>query len=122
MRSWLFNRVLALRVEHQCWGQRIDGDPENYPSAPLWGRGRLSSSLQLREWEESVMKDAVAWCHFLEHCGLQQERRSCVLKPEHFQYQFTENTLVLEFMLPPGAFATSLVREIAGLGNSRSHE
>jgi tRNA pseudouridine13 synthase len=122
MRSWLFNRALALRVRRQCWQQLVDGDPVFYPSAPLWGRGRLSSSLQLREWEESIMNDAITWCHFLEHCGLQQERRPCVLKPEQFRHRLSENNLTLEFLLPPGTYATSLIREIADVGNSRTIE
>lgn len=118
MRAWLFNQVLAYRLEQQCWQQRVDGDPENHPSAALWGRGRLASSLQLRQWEEQVMNDNLAWCHFLEHCGLQQERRPCVLKPEQFHYQLVDNNLILEFLLPPGTYATSLIREIADTGNA----
>ena len=118
MRSWLFNKVLALRVEQQCWQQLVEGDPQTHPSAPLWGRGRLSSASLLREWEEKIMNDAIVWCHFLEHCGLQQERRPCVLKPAQFHYQIAANNLVLEFLLPPGAYATSLIREIADIGNT----
>ena len=113
MRSWLFNQVLALRVQQQCWDRAIEGDPEVYPSAPLWGRGRLNSTLQVREWEESIMKQHINWCHFLEHCGLQQERRPCVLKPSQFSYRLQEDSTILEFVLPPGTYATSLIREIA---------
>ena len=118
MRAWLFNQMLACRVEQQCWQQRVEGDPESYPSTALWGRGRLASSLPLRQWEEQIMKDHLAWCHFLEHCGLQQERRPCVLMPEQFRYQLLGNNLTLEFLLPPGAYATSLIREIAATGNT----
>lgn len=115
LRSWLFNAVLDLRVQHQCWDRVVEGDPELYPSAPLWGRGRLASSLQVRAWEESIMKASADCCHFLEHCGLQQERRPCVLKPQHLQYQLEDDSVMLEFILPPGTYATSLIREIADL-------
>jgi tRNA pseudouridine13 synthase len=44
--------------------------------------------------------------------GLKQERRSISLYPKNMQWQKAEqNNLVVEFDLPTGCFATSVLRE-----------
>ncbi|MCO1334589.1 tRNA pseudouridine(13) synthase TruD [Microbulbifer sp. OS29] len=118
-RSWLFNQVLAERVNLSSWRSVVDGEPEGQPSGPLWGRGRGLSTLALGELEQQVLSSWHSWCNWLEHCGLKQERRSLVLSPEAFQYQWEGDHLLLEFALPPGTFATALLREIAQLVNVR---
>lgn len=42
-RAWLFNQVLAARVEQGLWQQPLEGDVliDGLPTGPLWGRGRL---------------------------------------------------------------------------------
>ncbi|MGL4517570.1 MAG: tRNA pseudouridine(13) synthase TruD, partial [Shewanella sp.] len=51
-------------------------------------------------------------CYGLEHAGLEQERRPLLLEPQGLQYQQTADGLVLEFILPAGSFATSVLREL----------
>ena len=46
---------------------------------------------------------------------MKQERRSLVLKPEAFQYEWKEGDLWLDFWLPSGCFATSVLRELIKL-------
>ena len=38
-RSWLFNEVLAERVEQGNWRDLLDGEPDHSPTGPLWGDG-----------------------------------------------------------------------------------
>jgi tRNA pseudouridine13 synthase len=115
-RSWLFNRVLAERVSDLSWNCIVDGDPRIEPTGPLWGRGRLACSGPLRELEERVMQEYPSWCHFLEHCGLQQERRALQVIPQDLCWRLDGAVLALEFALPAGAYATSLLRELVSFG------
>lgn len=119
-RSWLFNLVLAERVRQGNWRDLLEGEPQAEPTAPLWGRGRSLSAESLAELEQQLLEPWQPWCNWLEHCGLKQERRPLVLKPAAFTYEWSENDLKLEFALPPGTFATALLREVADLVNVAS--
>ena len=117
-RSWLFNQVLARRVAVDNWRQAIDGDAlseTGMPTGPLWGRGRSITQGGAAELEQKVLAPWEAWTNGLEHCGLNQERRSLVLQPENFEWQLHDNALTVSFALPPGQFATAVLREIARL-------
>ena len=115
-RSYLFNRVLAGRVANGSWDQIVDKDPDS-TSGPLWGRGRSQVSDALAQVEMQALEGKAAWLRGLEHVGLQQERRALVLKPVGFSWEQKGGGLNLAFGLPPGAFATSVLREIAFLSN-----
>lgn len=119
-RSFLFNRVLEERVKSCSWSVPIDGDVltnAGWATAPLWGRGRSATSEDALAIERSVLAPLAAWTNGLEHCGLNQERRSLVLKPANmsWDYRESERLLLLEFALPPGEYATSVLREICDL-------
>lgn len=114
-RSWLFNQVLALRVEQNCWTQVLDGDPWERASGPLWGRGRPLSSGSTLELEQQALAPWSNWRGGLEHVGLNQERRALLLQPEEASWRWLEEDLELSFTLPPGTFATAVLREIAQL-------
>ncbi|SEA28988.1 tRNA pseudouridine(13) synthase TruD [Microbulbifer marinus] len=116
-RSWLFNQVLAERVRESNWQQPLAGEPQSEPTGPLWGRGRNLATETLAELEARVLEPWQRWCDWLEHCGLKQERRPLVLRPEAFNHVWEGDDLVLEFALPVGAFATALLREVAELVN-----
>lgn len=115
-RSWLFNLVLARRVEAGNWRQHVEGDTADsagFPTGPLWGRGRSTVQGEAAGLEESVLAPWQTWTNGLEHCGLNQERRGLVLQPEGFSWQLDADLLELNFSLPPGQFATAVLREIA---------
>lgn len=114
-RSWLFNLVLGARVGRGDWPQRLEGDPQPEASGPLWGRGRPPASGASLELEESVLAPWNQWCAGLEHVGLNQERRPLVLQPEAFEWEWLGGDLWLRFRLPPGTFATAVLRELAHL-------
>jgi tRNA pseudouridine13 synthase len=130
VRSYLFNHVLADRVRTEEWRNVIDGDPQlgDLPllaTAPLWGRGRSLSLETLAEREKCLLEPYALFCEKLEHLGLQQERRALLLKPENVSVRREENDWVLGFSLPPGAYATSVLREFLQLKNiqhSQQHQ
>jgi len=113
-RSFLFNWVLSQRVQDGNWKVTIPGDviDEQMPTGPLWGRGRLSSTDQTLANEQHVLNYLPRWCDALEHQGLQQERRKLVLLPSNLNWQWGTESLVLQFELAPGQFATSVLREL----------
>ncbi|VAW98863.1 tRNA pseudouridine(13) synthase [hydrothermal vent metagenome] len=139
-RSWLFNQVLALRVEQTNWATGLAGDVyqldgskkvfgtdvldeeisqrllENdiHPTAPLWGAGDLMTKRDALQQEQIVLEDWAAWRKKLEQVGVKQQRRATRVVPIDLEYDFNQeqNLLKLLFKLPSGAYATNLVREI----------
>lgn len=116
-RSYLFNLVLAERVRQNTWRSVLEGDAclGELPSGPLWGRGRSIVTSTAGKLESQVLLDFANWCDKLEHSGLSQDRRALVLQPLNLSWRVDERTLKLNFGLPPGEFATSLLREVAVL-------
>ncbi|MGI2259129.1 tRNA pseudouridine(13) synthase TruD [Shewanella sp. GXUN23E] len=94
-------------------------------SAPLWGRGALPSLAEAAALEQSVIVkyQLAADCDGLEKAGLDMERRNLLLFPEMLKYQVEgTDTLVLEFMLPAGCFATSVLRELCAYEDVQERE
>lgn len=110
-RSWLFNLVLADRVREGTWNSCLEGEPR--PEGPLWGRGRSAAAGAVADYESALLQPWRAWCDALEHSGLGQERRSLVLVPEGLRWQWLGQDVELAFGLPPGTYATALLREVA---------
>ncbi|GAA3921405.1 tRNA pseudouridine(13) synthase TruD [Luteimonas lutimaris] len=144
-RSALFNRVLAARVRDGSWNRGLEGEvwmldgsrsvfgPEDWsealgerldrfdihPTGPLWGRGALRSTGDARRVEEDALADeqSSALRAGLEAAGLRQERRATRLRPDGLGWEWMDgDALVLEFSLPPGAYATTV---LAALGEVR---
>jgi tRNA pseudouridine13 synthase len=54
---------------------------------------------------------------------MEQERRALRLPVRKLQWQWLDAaTLQLQFALPPGAYATSLLRELVVIANAASRE
>lgn len=117
-RSWLFNQVLAERVTRGDWQAPLPGEPLEEASGPLWGRGRPLVSGEALEREASVLAPWQPWCAGLEHVGLNQERRALRLRPEGLAWEWEGLDLWLRFSLPPGTFATAVLRELSELSTS----
>ncbi|MES0875255.1 tRNA pseudouridine(13) synthase TruD [Sinimarinibacterium thermocellulolyticum] len=138
-RSQLFNAVLAERVRRDCWDRGLPGEvwslagsrswfgPEApsaeldarlaafdiHPSGPLWGRGELPSADEARALEQSVCAEYETLRSGLERAGLEQERRALRLIPQAMRWHWLDaDALRLEFELPPGAYATVVLREL----------
>ncbi len=136
-RSLLFNQVLARRVADASWDQVLPGEVLNldgrracfnaepddqtlaarclageiHPTGPLWGRGRSQVRDDCANLEEAVLADDAIFREGLEKAGMEQERRALRVNGLALQWQLDGNVLQLEFQLPSGSFATSLLRE-----------
>jgi tRNA pseudouridine13 synthase len=116
VRSFVFNEVLALRIQQGLWGKCLPGDvvdEAGRPTGPLWGRGRLVSTDQALALENAVAERHATLCHGMEHAGLEQERRALVASPADMSWEWPQaDQLVLTFSLPTGSYATSVLNEI----------
>ena len=139
-RSFLFNEVLAARIAAGNWNQILPGEAlmltgsrsyfianeideeitrrhaENdvQPSGPLWGRGELPPQLEAQTLETNVLAERMAFREGLEKAGLKQERRALCLSVNDLQWQWLPEGehLQLQFSLPAGCYATSVLREL----------
>lgn len=116
VRSFVFNEVLALRIQQGLWGQTLPGDvmdEAGRPTGPLWGRGRVSTSDQAQTLENGVAERHAILCDGMEHAGLDQDRRALVACPGDMTWEWPQaDQLVLTFSLPAGTYATSVLSEI----------
>jgi tRNA pseudouridine13 synthase len=146
VRSDLFNRVLAARVAAGCWSSGIDGEvwmlegshsvfgPEPlteelagraarqdiHPTGPLWGRGELRSAGRCREIEQAALAGSNDLRDGLEGAGLKQERRALRVAIAALGWEWqADDRLLLEFELPPGAYATTVMRELGDLADAQ---
>ena len=140
-RAHCFNAVADTRVRDGSWEHGLDGEiwclagsrswfgPEApsaqlrerlaagdvSPSAPLWGRGELPTAGAARALEERVLAPFASLKAGLEAAGMAQDRRALRLLPAELRWRWAEaEVLVLEFGLPPGAYATVVLRELTG--------
>jgi tRNA pseudouridine13 synthase len=116
VRSFVFNEVLAQRIQQGLWGQALPGDvmdEAGRPTGPLWGRGRVATSEQAQALEMAVAARHASLCDGMEHAGLEQERRALVAHPADMAWDWPQpDQLVLSFSLPAGNYATSVLDEI----------
>ena len=137
-RSFLFNTVLSARVAQGSWCTILEGEALSLrgsrsffvaepgdtalaarlaagdisPSGPLWGTGEALARAEAAALEHAVLEPYASWRAGLEAAGLRQERRALRLLPDGLQWDWEDGDLVLEFQLPPGTYATALVREL----------
>ncbi len=142
LRSWLFNTLIHTRIERDCFFQPISGDafmlsgsnsffiPDSnddiiakrlaegdiHISAALFGRGSLNTQDKAIALEENLFAQYPQICATLSQLGLKQERRAIRLLPSQLKWQWDANNLHVEFILPKGCFATSVLRELCHWG------
>lgn len=116
VRSFVFNEVLALRIQQGLWGKTLPGDVTDEagrPTGPLWGRGRVITTDQAQALENGVAARHPILCDGMEHAGLDQERRALVASPVDMSWEWLQaDRLLLTFSLPAGNYATSVLNEI----------
>jgi tRNA pseudouridine13 synthase len=116
VRSFVFNEVLALRIQQGLWGKTLPGDvmdEAGRPTGPLWGRGRVLTTDQAQALENGVAARHATLCDGMEHAGLDQARRALVACPVDMSWEWPQaHQLVLTFTLPAGNYATAVLNEI----------
>lgn len=140
-RSELFNAVLAARIAAGDWNRGRAGEvwmlegtqsvfgPEPadaeqaaratrqdiHPTGPMWGRGELRGTDAARELEESAVAPHADLRAGLEEAGLKQERRALRVRVRDLSWAWDGDALQLDFVLPPGAYATGLLGELGDI-------
>jgi tRNA pseudouridine13 synthase len=140
-RSYLFNRVLAARVTDGSWqraqvgdllaftdsrsffpaGEAECSDPrlailDLHPTGPQWGAGPSPAAGATAELENRIGNEESVLRDWLVRAGMEHERRILRLPIDRLTWHYPEpDILQLEFVLPPGCFATVLVRELVDL-------
>ncbi|EAT12045.1 tRNA pseudouridine(13) synthase TruD [Bermanella marisrubri] len=143
-RSFLFNEMLAHRVQGNVWQRPIKGDVFGFsgslrgfiadgtaaesqrwrnqnihPTCAMWGRGNSLSEADLADIEGQIAQKYEVLSQGLEKQGLKQERRTTrMLLPDLAWTWQDDETLVLEFSLGSGYFATSLLRELGQIDDA----
>ena len=144
-RSEIFNVALAQRVARGDWDVATEGDVfmldgsqsvfgpveiddaigariagfDIHPTGPMWGRGELRTTGAIHALETAIAQSHHALCDGLEAAGMKQERRSLRLPVRGLEWQWrADGALQLSFALPPGAYATVVMRELGEIANA----
>jgi tRNA pseudouridine13 synthase len=138
VRSFLFNQVLAQRVYQGNWDQLLEGDvvmldgthsvflcdagdPQQvqrcrafdlHPTGPLPGIGGFSPLGVAAQLEASVLEPHRDLIEALGKARVDADRRSLRLRVESMLWRFHGSELHLDFALPPGSYATTVIDEL----------
>ncbi|MBL53601.1 MAG: tRNA pseudouridine(13) synthase TruD [Alteromonadaceae bacterium] len=139
LRSWLFNEGISRRLSAGKLATFMPGDVINLTGSnsifvaddvdntlaerlaekdisttmPLWGKGELGSRLEAEQFEQALFEPFTEVSAFLAGEGLKMERRAAIIWPRQLECEAQGDTLTVRFFLPPGCFATSILRECA---------
>lgn len=138
-RSLIFNQILATRVADSSWNTGLDGEVFNldgtgsvfaseslddtlksrlqtgdiHPTAVLWGVGNDKVQGTAKQLENQVVNQSMLLSRLaqgLENKGIKAQRRALRLPVQNLSWQWLDtNRLQLDFQLPSGCFATSVL-------------
>lgn len=137
-RSWLFNLILAQRVNAQNWNVPLRGDvmqlagsksifvidavQEEYiqrikekdiaPASPLPGKSKHKVSGDALAFIEKIYADWQPWLDGLAFYGLEEAWRANIVHVEQLTCDIHQQTAQLSFVLPAGSYATAVLREL----------
>lgn len=137
-RSFLFNEVLAARIENGGWCRGLDGDVfgldgsasrfagetldetlrarlarlDIHPTGPMWGRGPLGTTLEAAALERRVIEREPALTRGIEAAGADMARRPLRVRLAAPWVECAAGGAWLYFELPRGSFATAVLREL----------
>jgi tRNA pseudouridine13 synthase len=138
LRAYVFNVLLAQRVESGDWNTVAPGDVcllrgtrsfftcedvdddilmrlaqgDLHPGLPLWGEGKAIAGLREDARVGGRLAHCREICEFLETSGTALAWRAARLLPDDFCWQFCDDdTLRLDFALGAGSYATALMAE-----------
>lgn len=137
--SFLFNRILARRIDHLDrifvgdWAMKLENGAcfqvddaekeqpradrfEISPTGILFGSRVSWASGEPGRIEETVVAEAGATKETLvasaKACGFRGERRALRVHLAELEWSLNGSSLTISFSLPPGAYATSVLREV----------
>jgi len=137
-RALAFNAVLGAGVEAGTWNRLLPGEGINLavsqsvfaaehpdegllrrltegdlsPTGALCGAGGVLPGGEAGRVEASALEAVTPLPALLSAVGLRGERRALILRPSALRHDLQGDALTLEFDLPRGAFATSVLREL----------
>jgi tRNA pseudouridine13 synthase len=104
-RSYLFNLALSRRVADGSW---CEPDRQGEPASG-WLAGISRGGERIGDADAGFSD----WHEGLARMGVKAMRRVLAVHAEGLDYSWGADHLVLDFALPAGAYATSLLREVA---------
>ena len=145
-RSYLFNHILKQRILQQNWNHAIAGDVmmldgtkaifpseesdekivervaemDIHPASILWGRGERQSRQEAVVIEDQVIENNGELVEALEKVGSQLAYRALRVNVSSLTWKREADTLTLEFELPSGSYATSLLSEFVNISEDES--
>jgi tRNA pseudouridine13 synthase len=137
-RSLAFNAVLAQRVAAGSWNRLLPGeivslagsrsvfaaeqpdealqqrcrDGDVAPTGALCGTGGMQPTGEAGQLEIAALAGLAPLPARVGAAGLRAERRALCVRPAEFSLRLATEGVELEFELPRGAYATSLLREL----------
>lgn len=137
-RSHLFNQILAKRVQNGTWCQPMTGDVFNlngtgsvfvsdiddtiiarllsgdiHPTGWLYGQDNACrDDAQALEMDVIAKPDNAVFVQGLNAISSKSARRALRLMVDELSWRWQDDTLVLDFLLPKGSFATELLANL----------
>lgn len=137
-RSWIFNLILAHRVREQNWNIPLAGDvmqlsgsksifvidevqeeliqricnKDISPASPLPGKSKGKIQGEASVLINNIYAEWQSWVAGLERLGLEEAWRANILHTEQFNCVIQDGGAELSFILPAGAYATAVLREL----------
>ena len=138
-RSFLFNEILSARVADGSWDRILPGERVNldgsgsvfradvideeierraaemdiHPTGTLWGQRSENLPGQIEALEHDATEAHSDLRTGLERLGAKAGHRALRLRVADLSWEFADGALWLDFQLPAGGFATTVLREIA---------
>jgi tRNA pseudouridine13 synthase len=136
-RSWIFNQIVSARIKQGVFDHVVIGDiiavgdesivvtTENqtalqhqilsgmaHITGALAGDNALPTVDQALALEQVFLDNEEELMALIRNNRMRHDRRVIKLYPDNLTWQVDENTVIVGFELPAGAFATSVLREV----------
>lgn len=119
------SHFLAEEIDQSITARVASGDLS--PTGPLCGTGESLVGGELAALETAALEPWSDWIAGLIRAGLRAERRALILRPLDLDWELlgektADQQLRLNFRLPAGAYATTVLRELGDWWESASGE
>jgi tRNA pseudouridine13 synthase len=140
-RSFLFNQILSARVADGSWQRILPGEMVNldgsgsvfhaaavdetierraagmdvHPTGTLWGLRSDISKGAIEALQRDATEAHADLRAVLEGMGIKASYRPLRVRVADLSWDYADDALWLEFLLPAGGFATAVLREVASV-------